>query len=298
MINIKRAMKSNRMMKALTGMKIKEFNMLAVRFGVNLEKAFDKYRNVNLNLGRDFILISSAEKLFYILFYLKVYPTFDVASFYFNVDRSSCCRWAHWFIKALEMTLGKEYVLPRRRGRNLEEVLKAVPEIKEVFIDGTERPIRRPKDSKKQKNNYSGKKKRHTKKNIVVTTKKREILFLSKTQEGKVHDYRNFKDDNIGAKIPDDITVILDNGFQGIEKDFPDLKVLMPKRKPKGKQLTEEEKKRNKKISRKRVLVEHAIGGVKRFGIISNIYRNIKADFDDTSMLVACGLWNYHLKKA
>jgi hypothetical protein len=42
----------------------------------------------------------------------------------------------------------------------------------------------------------------------------------------------------------------------------------MPTKKPKGKELTEEQKLENKKISSFRILVEHAIGGVKRCRIV------------------------------
>jgi hypothetical protein len=56
----------------------------------------------------------------------------------------------------------------------------------EFIIDGTEHPIRRPKDKAKQKEYYSGKKGCHTVKNNVVSersTKKMKVL--STTCEGK-----------------------------------------------------------------------------------------------------------------
>jgi len=65
------------------------------------------------------------------------------------------------------------------------------------------------------------------------------------------------------------------------------------KKKPKGKELTDDAKAWNRVVSGFRVLVEHAIGGVKRFGIVSDKFRNRKDEFDDKVMLVSCGLWNY-----
>ena len=35
--------------------------------------------------------------------------------------------------------------------------------------------------------------------------------------------------------------------------------------------------------------------GVKRYGAVSQIYRNRIADFDDRLMLTAAGLWNFYL---
>ena len=70
----------------------------------------------------------------------------------------------------------------------------------------------------------------------------------------------------------------------------------MPKRKVRGKELTKENKENNKAISSKRVLVEHAIGGVKRLRSVTDIYRNIKTGFEDKLILNACGIWNFYLK--
>ncbi len=96
--------------------------------------------------------------------------------------------------------------------------------------------------------------------------------------------------------FPKDITLWLDLGFLGVKKDYPDATVMMPKKKPKGKELTSDERKQNKIISSIRVLVEHAIGGIKRFKIITDKCRNKKDVFNDKVMLISCGLWNYHLK--
>jgi hypothetical protein len=41
----------------------------------------------------------------------------------------------------------------------MEEFLQRFPDVKEVILDGTERPIQRPKNPEKQKEHYSGKKK-------------------------------------------------------------------------------------------------------------------------------------------
>lgn len=87
--------------------------------------------------------------------------------------------------KVLEKALRKKQVLAKRRISNAKEFFEAFPEAKDIFIDGTERPIRRPKDNETQRNNYSGKKKRHTKKNIIICDSNKRIGFLGKTTQGK-----------------------------------------------------------------------------------------------------------------
>ena len=47
-----------------------------------------------------------------------------------------------------------------------------------------------------------------------------------------------------------------------------------------------------------RVVVEHAIGGVKRLNVIAHTYRNRTEILADPFMVVACRLWNYHLERA
>jgi hypothetical protein len=71
--------------------------------------------------------------------------------------------------------------------------------------------------------------------------------------------------------------------------------IVQPKKKPSGKELSQEEKDCNRQISRIRVRVEHAIGGVKRYRIVKDKIRNWKGDFRDQVMETCCGLHNFRL---
>ena len=66
-------------------------------------------------------------------------------------------------------------------------------------------------------------------------------------------------------------------------------------KKPPKQELTAKEKARNRKISRLRVKVEHAIAGIKRLRIVKDVLRNTKDDFSDLVMVVACGLHNFRI---
>lgn len=72
----------------------------------------------------------------------------------------------------------------------------------------------------------------------------------------------------------------------------------IPHKKPKGGELTAEQKAENRVLAQERVVVEHAFGGLKRYGIAAQVYRNRKENFDDRSMLTAAGLWNFYLMAA
>jgi hypothetical protein len=69
----------------------------------------------------------------------------------------------------------------------------------------------------------------------------------------------------------------------------------MPTKKPKGKELSENQQKENRKISSFRILVEHAIGGIKKCRIVKERFRCRKFGFDDVVMLIACALHNFRM---
>jgi len=301
MMNIEKVFKNDRLTHALTGMSAEEFTGLLPEFEKVWETArMREYQNNpererKPGGGKKGVLKTSSDKLFFILLYYKCYPTYDVMSFLYDCNRSAACRRQQQLSVFLERTLKRKLVLPKRQIRSMEEFFKAFPEVKEVFIDGTERPIQRPKDTERQKANYSGKKKRHTRKNIIMSTKKKRIGFLSKTVEGKESDITVLRATAPPRFIPPNIKTHVDLGFKGLDTEYPDHHISMPRKKPKGRDLTESQIVRNKKKSGVRVLVEHAIGGIKRFGIVSQVFRNKKDGFDDTAMLISSGLWNYHL---
>lgn len=299
MINIDLAFKNNRLMKALTGMTNEEFNGLMPEFERVLLKHFDRNnRQRAVGGGRKGALITTKHKLFFILFYLKAYPTFDLAGFVFGVDRSQPCTWYPFLLEILEEVLKRKLSLPKRKIRSMEEFLQAFPEVKDIFIDGTERKTQRPKNSKKQKNQYSGKKKAHTRKNTIISTEKKRIILVSPTKNGKIHDKPQLEKEGTLDNIPTDVNIWVDKGYEGIKKLIKNgNQVLLPKKKPKNGELTPEEKEENKIISSIRITVEHAIGGLKRFRCLTDLYRN-KNGIDDKFIAICAGLWNFHLQPA
>jgi hypothetical protein len=241
--------------------------------------------------GRKGALPTLADKLVFLLFYFRHYPTQETLAFFFGFSQGQACHWIHRLTPILNRALGDQLQLPARQPAELHELLGACPGL-EFLIDGTERPIRRPKDSQRRREDSSGKKKRHTKKNIVITDKPTgRIKGLGQTQAGSKHDKACI--DEEGLTFPEGSTLYKDTGFQGYEPEG--VTTYQPKKKPRGKELTPEQKEANRRISRERVKVEHSIGGVKVFRIVQDIFRNIKEGFVDLVMETACGLFNLRL---
>ena len=242
--------------------------------------------------GRKGALPTLADKLVFLLFYFRHYPTQETLAFLFGFSQGQACQWIHRLTPILNRALGTQAQLPARQPAELRAVLEACAGL-EFLLDGTERPIRRPKDSQRRRDDYSGKKKRHTKKNIVITDRPTgKVKGLGQTQPGSKHDKACI--DAEGYTFPEGSTVYKDSGFQGYEPEG--VTTHQPKRKPRGKELTPEEKEANRLISRVRVKVEHSIGGVKVFRIVQDIFRNIKEGFVDLVMETVCGLFNLRVE--
>jgi hypothetical protein len=299
MININRILKDNRLLRATTGLNRKAFDNLLKDFTqVYLEELNQEHPNRirKQGGGRKGRLKTIESKLFYILFYFKCYPTFDLAAVLFDFDRSQAHRWVHRLQAILEKVLGEKQVLPLRKIQSIDEFIERFPTVKSVIIDVTERPICRPKDKEKQKNNYSGKKKRCTRKSLAASSKDKKILVLSPSSQGKTHDKKIHDEEDIIGGIPDEIPVLVDLGFQGVQKQYENIR--LPHKKPKGGELTPQQKEENQGLAKERVVCENAFAGVKRYNAISDVYRNRVSNFDDKLMLTACGLWNLYLEVA
>ena len=91
------------------------------------------------------------------------------------------------------------------------------------------------------------------------------------------------------------MNTIVDKGFDGIKTNHPKLTVIIPKKKPRGKELTDGEKEANKNISKRRIVNEHALAHIKKYNSVSHVYRNKGNDKADKFMLIACSLNNYHI---
>jgi len=114
---------------------------------------------------------------------------------------------------------------------------------------------------------------------------------LSQTYEGKRHDKKIVDEEN--PTYPKDICMYKDTGFQGYEP--AGVKTFQPQKKPKGKELTPEQKEQNSLIASIRIVIEHIIAGIKRCRIVKELFRNTKEQYDDLVMEIACARHNFRV---
>ena len=139
MLRVEYALTSDRTMKALTGLTRPEFRALVPAFGQALyDQALqrDPPRQRRPGGGGPATLKTAAAKLFFILIYVKCYPTFDVAAVLYGVHRSRAHRWTQDLLPVLEQTLGYQMILPERQIHEVEGFSQRFPTAQTLFVDG------------------------------------------------------------------------------------------------------------------------------------------------------------------
>ncbi len=249
--------------------------------------------------GRNSKLSTVNIKLCFILYYLRLYPTFDVLAEKFDLSRSNAHAWVQRLTPIMAKTLSGLGYMPAREFENIEDFKAAFEGLDEILIDVTEREHQRPKDDEMQQELYSGKQGNHTQKNTVISSKEKVILFVGQTFGGRNHDYAMLKEEfPPEEEWFEDIKVAVDLGYQGIEKDYEGADVAIPHKRPRkskanpNPKLSKEQKAHNQAVSKIRVYVENAIGGMKRFKILVYAFRNRIKGFVDDVVGVCAGLWN------
>jgi hypothetical protein len=118
------------------------------------------------------------------------------------------------------------------------------------------------------------------------------ILHKIAYKKGKRHDYDVYKKNH--PIIPKDVLNVFDLGYLGVEKDFPEQLSVLPNRKKRNQELSQEEKEYNKNHSRMRILIEHTICRLKKYRIMSDVFRNKLRKYNKVSDIVV-GLVNYRI---
>jgi DDE superfamily endonuclease/Helix-turn-helix of DDE superfamily endonuclease len=223
---------------ALTGLTNAEFGKLLPAFQAAYARAHPMDQTATgqprqrcPGAGRPSALWDDADKLLFVLVYLKTYPLQVVLGKLFGISTSQANYWLHHLLPIVRSALDDLGVLPQRDGDELGGQPAEAGQSGLVIIDGTERRRQRPKKAEKQKLHYSGKKKAHTDKNVLVVSGSSErVLFLSGTYAGKVHDKRVA--DEAHLRYPPGTTLYKDAGFQGYEP--PVEQTCQPKKKATG----------------------------------------------------------------
>lgn len=226
--------------------------------------------------------LSTEDQLLITLEYWREYRTYFHLGNSWGINESTAYR----IVRKVENILIKSglFNLPGKKA-----LLESNSEIQVIVVDVSEHEIERPK--KKQKSYYSGKQGYHTLKSQVVADQKSEQVICVCCEKGRVHDFRLWKESKIG--LNKEIEILGDKGYQGIQKIHQNSQI--PHKKKKKEKLSKEQKKANRQLSQRRIVIEHIHRRLKIFRILSSRYRNRRRRFGLRLNLIA-GIYNYELR--
>jgi hypothetical protein len=298
MLTYQKMKKKPNQFRSFTGITLNEFEQLFT----GLQEKHEKFNHKRLSRRKRQRVVGAgrifkhdlATRVILCLVHLRLNLTVAVMGYLFDLDQANISRNLAQMRSFLKRRLPEPSRIKKgqKKINSLEELYRLYPDL-QAIVDGTEQPIQRPQDSEKQKTYYSGKKKRHTIKKQIVVNRQGLIMDVSPAVEGKRHDFKLFEDHQTLPKvIPKEVEILADSGYQGAEKLAPDRKIRLPIKATKLRALSESQKADNRALSKVRVQVEHAIGRLKHFKILSDRFRHRLSSYDEIFDTVA-GLVNF-----
>jgi hypothetical protein len=118
------------------------------------------------------------------------------------------------------------------------------------------------------------------------------ILFLSDTYGGRTHDLRIAEASPY--PLPAGSGLLQDLGF--LSFTLPEVVILMPTKKPRGQELTQEQELTNQELNQRRLRIEHVNSSVKRCRIVKDRMRLWKQGVRDLVMELCCALHNFRVR--
>jgi len=222
-------------------------------------------RKIRKGSGRLYAL-NLEESVAMLLLYTRTYVTHVFLAALFDVHDSRVCRYFARIRPSVELV----FDLPTKDADLSEE------EILTLVVDATEqRTERRDKGC-----GYSGKKKAHTIKTQIVVSGKGDIMHISASVPGNIHDKKLF--DHSRITLPD--LALGDLAYLGTN-------ITIPFKSSKLHPLTQQQKDRNTHHSRKRIIVEHVFASLKVFHILADRFRGSLINYH-SYFLIVCGLRN------
>lgn len=226
--------------------------------------------------GRHAVLAHTNDLLLTVV-WLRVYPTNEVLAFLFGVSDSTVSRIIARVLPLLEARGRDTMRMPdpgRKRRKTLDALLQDTPALA-VVIDTFEQRVQRPRDHTAADARYSGKKKQHTlKAQLAVNEETGQVCDIAASVGGPTADITLLKHSGVLEHLPDGVGGIGDLAYGGIAALHRHKLGATPRRKPRGKDHPPEDIDFNRAFARRRIVVEHTIGRMRRYQCLSQTDRH------------------------
>ena len=267
--------------KSMTGLRVDQFDALIVdvlpRFhAAEAARLSRPNRKRAIGGGPGFDLDPRNQILLSVI-WLRLYPIHEVLAYLFGISDTTVGRAIGRVLPLLEASGQDTMRMPdpgRKRRRSLDALLSDTPELA-VVIDTFEQPIQRPQERNVADTYYSGKKKRHTlKRQVAVNEETGQVVDVPESARGPASDIKLLEDSKLLERLPPGVGGMGDLVYVGIEKLHPQGLGAAPRRKPRGKERPAEDVCSNRAFAKRRIVVEHTIGRMRRYQSITQLDRN------------------------
>jgi hypothetical protein len=223
-------------------------------------------------------------RLLMALVWARIYPSFEVLGFLFSLNKTNAHDTVNDMVATLESMANFPFERPaadRKKLHSVAAVMDAFPEVR-LVIDAKEQRVQRPKSSKdddRQRPYYSGKKRCHTLKNEIAVTPEGRIGAVSASVPGgAIHDLTLLRGTRLIERLtPQEEAAMVDKGYDGIRKDYPEHTIYQPYKARRNHPLTLPQKEYNRHLSGYRIIVEHTNAQLNQFQVLSQVYRHALA---------------------
>jgi hypothetical protein len=122
-----------------------------------------------------------------------------------------------------------------------------------------------------------------------------QIVDIARSVPGPTADLTLLKQSELLARLPDGVGALGDLAYVGMDKLYPQGLAATPRRKPRGKPRPVEDVAYNTAFSRRRIIVEHTIGRLRRYEAITQVDRHHRCHHTARVVAVA-GLVNRQMR--
>jgi hypothetical protein len=270
-----------RVFRAMTGLDVAEFDTLVVdilpRYTLAEHTRHQRSTRKRAPGGGHPFTLDARDQLLLAVVWLRLYPLHEVLAYLFAISDSTVSRYIARMLPLLEASGRDTMRMPdpgKKRRRNLDELLADTPDLA-VVIDTFEQRVQRPRARAAADQLYSGKKKQHTfKSQVGVNETTGRFVDIAESVDGPTADIKVLEDSGLLKRLPVGVGGIGDLAYTGIANLHPCGLGAAPRRKPRGKDRPPEDIAYNKAFSRRRIIVEHSIGRLRRYQSLSQTDRN------------------------
>jgi hypothetical protein len=265
--------------RSMTGLEVAVFDALAAEllpvFHAARRQRLDRPDRRRAVGGGDHFDLDPADQLLLTIVWLRHYPTQEVLGYLFGVSDSTALRAVTRWLPLLEQSGRDTMRMPdpgRGRRRRLPQLLAEVPDLA-VIIDTFEQRIQRPR--RQQRAYYSGKKKGHTlKSQVAVDEEDGRVVDVADSRPGRWADLKVLRRSGLRRRLPERVGALGDLAYLGIAQWHPQGLGATPRRKPRGRDRSDEDRRFNRAFARRRIVVEQTIGRLRRYQALSQVDRH------------------------